>query len=770
MLRTLAMLGTSDEGVALIPLLSENPELELALILDADLEGAKLRLAVLGPELAAASQQRLSQDAERLVSIPGLAAVIDARTEEGGEALDAVLARGIPVLTPATARLVYATGASDPERRQELLQALHEIVESVDLTLDSGELFARVLEVAVAVTGAEGGSLMLVEPNSRSDGQSGDQSLRVACALGMEREIQAKVRVAFGEGVAGRVAAEARPRIVRGRAAHDEFVMLRERSDLQCSLCLPLIHQGRVIGVLNLHHTTRDDAFSERDFEFAEKLGRLDAEIITRAKEREQLRRGAARYEAVREVRACLAGTAPFLDRLTLLCQRVAEHAGNGVATLYLHDADEQELRLAATSLEGGGFAGEYRVLPGQGVDGRAARDRTPVILREEGRIAYAALPLLAGDRLLGVLSVQAAPDPRGQEDRVLEEVLLEVAAAVADEIGDAERETRLAARATQMNAINETGIRLISCRDVAEVVRLATSSAALIFAADHAILRVRDDATRRYVIRSYYGAADGSFQERLFRLDKRVSVDVIRRRQALLMRDLAAEPDYRACETGIRSLLVAPLRHEGQVMGTLGLYEKVAPDRFYPGSFHDEDLRVFTRYVSYLERAIANARFHAHTRQHRNFDDETGLPNANYLGRRIDQEVARAADRPGALAVVLCRLENLAEVRRALDPAHADRALMRTVEALRARLRDFDVLARVGEAEFAALLPDPGSDAEQHVAALARAVAEELIGDADPHEPVRLALAFGYAVYPDDGSDRRSLLAAAWQARIRML
>jgi diguanylate cyclase (GGDEF)-like protein len=756
------MLGTSDEGVQLIPLLSENPELELALIVDADLDGARQRLAALGPELAAASQECLTGDPEQLTALSGLAAVIDARRPDADETPAAVLARGIPIVTPGTARLLYARGASDPGRREELLQALHEIVESVDLTLDSGELFARVLEVAVAVTGAEGGSLMLVEPD--------DRSLRVACALGMELEIQAKVRVSFGEGIAGRVAAEARPRIVRGRAAHEEYVVLRERSDLQCSLCLPLIEQGRVIGVLNLHHTTRQDAFSEEDFDFADELGRLDAEIIARAKEREQLRSGAARYEAVREVRACLAGSAPFLDRLTRLCQRVAVHAGNGVATLYLHDAEDEELRLAATSLEGGGFGGEYRVLPGQGVDGRAARDRTPVILREEGRIAYAALPLLAGDRLLGVLSVQAAPDPDGREDRALEEMLLEVAAAVADEIGDAERETRLATRATQMNAINETGIRLISCRDVAEVVRLATSSAGLVFAADHAILRLRDDTTRRYVIRSYYGGADGSFQERLFRLDKRVSVDVIRRRQVLLMRDLGAEPDYRACETGIRSLLVAPLRHEGQVMGTLGLYEKVAPDRFYPGTFHDEDLRVFTRYVSYLERAISNARFHARTRQHRNFDDETGLPNANYLGRRIDQEVARAGGRRGALALALCRLENLAEIRRALDPAHADRALLRTAEALRARLRDFDVLARVGDAEFAALLPDPGPDAEQHVATLARGVAEELVGDAELNEPVRLALAFGYAGYPADGGDRRSLLATAWQARIRML
>ena len=136
---------------------------------------------------------------------------------------------------------------------------------------------------------------MLVEPDR--------ESLRIACALGMEPEIQAKVQVAFGDGVAGRVAAEARPRIVRGRAGHDEFVVLRERSDLQCSLCLPLIHQDRVIGVLNLHHTSRPDAFSEEDLPFAEQLGRLDAAIVARATDREQLRRGAARYQAVRDVR-----------------------------------------------------------------------------------------------------------------------------------------------------------------------------------------------------------------------------------------------------------------------------------------------------------------------------------------------------------------------------------------------------------------------------------------------------------------------------------
>ena len=35
---------------------------------------------------------------------------------------------------------------------------------------------------------------------------------------------------------------------------------------------------------------------------------------------------------------------------------------------------------------------------------------------------------------------------------------------------------------------------------------------------------------------------------------------------------------------------------------------------------------------------------------------------------------------------------------------------------------------------------------------------------------PVRVALAFGYAIYPDEGGDRETLLEQARVARIRMV
>ena len=144
----------------------------------------------------------------------------------------------------------------------------------------------------------------------------------------------------------------------------------------------------------------------------------------------------------------------------------------------------------------------------------------------------------------MGVLSIQAGP--AAARGRAVEETLLEVAAAAAEEIAGAQREARIAARATKVGAINETGLRMIAATDPAEVLRLGTSSAAMVLEADHAILRLKDEETGRFVIRSYFGSADGRLQQQLFRLDKRASVDAIKRRTALLVRDVAEHPTLR--------------------------------------------------------------------------------------------------------------------------------------------------------------------------------------------------------------------------------
>ena len=762
MRKRIAIYGASEEALKLIPLLTANPEVEIAAVFDPDAASLRSRLSALPQAIAPTLEAQLTDDPAAVGDDTTLYAVIDAGAEPGfGNRFPRAAERGVQLVTPLTARLLWGYGPTASERKVELLQALREIVESYNLTVDADEVFLRMLEIAIGVTGAEGGSLMLLDAEKRE--------LWVRIAVGLERELWPKIRVPIGEGIAGRAVAEARPIRLRGKADRQTFRIVRERQDVESALCVPLLHDGRILGVLNLHHSSRPDAFSEQDLEFTEQLARLDAQIIAHSQEHEALRNQAARYTAVREVQQALGAREPLAERLTRLCNLLAERAGGGIATIYLHDPDENDLRLAATSLKGNGFAGEYRVGMGKGIDGAVATSREAAFLREpDGSLAYAALPLLAGGSLTGVLSVQAGKEaPQG---RAAEESLLEIAAAAAESIARAEREARMQTRATKATAINETGIRMISATDPADVLRLATSSAAMVLEADHAVLRLQDEETGRYVIRSYFGSADGRLQEQLFRLDKLVSVDAIKRRSPFLVRAVAEDESLADFAKAARSLVAAPLKADGRVIGTLAIYDKVATDRLYPGSYTEQDLECFAKFASYVERAVANALFYAQAKQYRNFDQETGLPNSNYLDKRIDEEVARSAGREGALALAVCLVENLDEIERATDSVRVRRVLERIAEALRVHLRDFDVVGRTGAGEFTILLPDPGFSPGERVFALARAAADDVSKDDALNDPVRVALAFGYAQYPTEGEDRETLVERARVARIRMV
>lgn len=762
MRKRIGVFGVNEEVLRLAQLLQTNSNIEIVRYWAPDRDAALEHAYLVGAEVVAHLKPLLTDDLNTFLSPGDLDAVVDAGGSPDFLSVFPDAADGqLQILKPLTARLLWAYSVVEQDRKSELLQALGEIVESVDLAIDSDELFLRMLDIAVGSTGAEGGSLMLLDSESRE--------LRIRVAHGVERELWPKIRVPLGDGIAGRVAADARSLLLRGKADASKFHIVRERGDVESALCVPLVVKGRVLGVLNLHHSSLEHAFDEDDLHFLEQLATLDAQIIDRAQEHESLRNQAARFDAVRQVQSLFTSPAPILERLTELCRMVAKRVGNGIATIYLRDDRSQDLSLAATSLTGGGFAGEYHIVKGAGIDGRVAESGRATFLREDnGAIAYVCLPLCAGEELVGILSVQAGGNP--ERGRAAEEILLEMAAAMAEGIAQAEREARMSVRATRASAINEAGVRMVSEEDVNDVARMATSSTAMIMEAEHAVLRLQDPQTLRYVIRSYFGPADGRHQERLFRFDKKVSVETIRRRTPILLRDVthsAKSPDTTA---DVRSLLTAPLKREGRVVGTLAVYDKVAPERFYAVDFNEEDLQSFTRLVTYVERAVENAQFHAFARQHRNFDQQTGLPNATYLGKRIHEEISRAGGRQSALAIATCEIENLDEIQEAANAAHVHRVIMGVADALRAKLRDFDVLGRTATSRFTVLLPEPGHSPDQRIAELARSVADAVSKLDSLNSPCRVALAFGYGVYPSDGSDRESLLACAETARIRMV
>ncbi len=103
----------------------------------------------------------------------------------------------------------------------------------------------------------------------RVDDEQGD--LRILAHRGLDPATAARVRVAMGQGVAGWVAHHQRPVLVRERA---ENAPVRhtglDQYNSDSFMSLPLVHQNRVVGVLNLSNKHDGEAFDDIDLDRAQ--------------------------------------------------------------------------------------------------------------------------------------------------------------------------------------------------------------------------------------------------------------------------------------------------------------------------------------------------------------------------------------------------------------------------------------------------------------------------------------------------------------------
>ncbi len=141
--------------------------------------------------------------------------------------------------------------------------------------------------------------------------------------------------------------------------------------------------------------------------------------------------------------------------------------------------------------------------------------------------------------------------------------------------------------------------------------------------------------------------------------------------------------------------------------------------------------------------------------------DSVTGLPNRALFYDRLGQGLVMASRREYALAVLFLDLDHFKVINDSLGHDVGDRVLSAVARRLRACLRDEDTLARFGGDEFAVLLPDASDGRGPSL------VADKLLGalagpqTVDGHE-LTVSASIGIAVYPQDGTDVRSLLRCA--------
>jgi diguanylate cyclase (GGDEF)-like protein len=275
---------------------------------------------------------------------------------------------------------------------------------------------------------------------------------------------------------------------------------------------------------------------------------------------------------------------------------------------------------------------------------------------------------------------------------------------------------------------------------------------------AETCVIRLLDPHTGKYGIREYYGMKTEGEQKDLFLMDKKAVTAVLKGEPHVLLRDVAQEPGWKEYAGVARTLICLPLRGEGEVLGTVSIFDKFPHKTFFPASFTTDDLATFGKFLRYSEKAVANAIAYERNERLKNLDEVTGLPTLKYFQERLLNEISRAKRFRRRLVLMICEVQ----ARIPQEGARASRGdwvMQRVAKAVRSSLREYDIVARISEWKFGMILPEAEDGKVSAIPRIKKSIAAEVEEIRKRARDARVEVRFGHASYPEDGDDHEKLI-----------
>jgi len=148
--------------------------------------------------------------------------------------------------------------AVDRESVEDRLRDIQSITDAALSHLDDRAMLAELLDRTRDILQADTAAVLLLDPTSRQ--------LIATVAAGLEEEVRQGVRIPFGHGFAGRIAAEGRP-VILDQVDHTTVLNpILWAKGIRSLMGVPMVAGGRVIGVLHVGSLT-PRRFSDQDIE-----------------------------------------------------------------------------------------------------------------------------------------------------------------------------------------------------------------------------------------------------------------------------------------------------------------------------------------------------------------------------------------------------------------------------------------------------------------------------------------------------------------------
>jgi signal transduction histidine kinase/putative methionine-R-sulfoxide reductase with GAF domain len=281
--------------------------------------------------------------------------------------------------------LMTAASDTDTQRKLSELSFLREIAQLASSTRDWDEMLRIVIDRTTDAMRAEVSSLYLVE---RRDGL-----LRLVASNGLNPRAIGKATLRLGEGITGWVANARVPLTVRDVHAEPRWKVVPsvDVDRFTSMLSVPLVIRDEVIGVMNVQ-TVELREFERGEIDFLQTIANQVAGIIEKSRLQRDAERKLREVSALFEVSNVLTSTLELDEVLGLVVDRLVRvYPGASGGILLRDESGEPVLRARSGSLP------------------RSALAAARTALAETRPVAAAdslALPLIAGDRLVGAVAL----------------------------------------------------------------------------------------------------------------------------------------------------------------------------------------------------------------------------------------------------------------------------------------------------------------------------------------------------------------------------
>ena len=365
------------------------------------------------------------------------------------------------------------------------------------------------------------------------------------------------------------------------------------------------------------------------------------------------------RLRALADVNVALSQQLELKPLLGQITQALAQLTGAG--TVVFWEVDEARGLLVRRAWTSNPAVALDQMPMSVGIDaggvGLVARSRRPLFIEDvtpddrlrgrewavaHGLISFAGVPVVAGDDLLGVLTLSLRKkDLPAADDR-------ELLTSFASQAAVAVRNARLFAEATrrrrEAEELAQVARMLTESLDIHEVADRVVKSVLPIFGVDAAGLRLMRPDGRLEAI-AWAGSALGFFQPgHMLEPGDGLVARAVTEGQAVYTRDVLDDQKLtltddlrtRLVESGMRSLLAAPLRAKGELIGVLAVASGNVHD------FAEDDANLLQAFADQAALAMQNARLYGDATRRQRESEEIARVAQTLTGSLDEDDIAQ--------------------------------------------------------------------------------------------------------------------------------